>query len=210
MIPALCCGKLVRALQPTGTQRMNRSEFSRHTGMPGIVHLVPGPRPVHSGAYRLLSKILSECEGADEIEFLAEGSWRPIRAEKEPSCSPQGPILVLGESCTQHPPHQPARPVAEHCCPVPTGTSDANGLAPASSTPGIGSGLSGPGSAGSGAGAAGSLENGKTGADVVDLTLDSSSSSEDEDEDEDDDEDEDEGPRPKRRCPFQKGLVPAC
>lgn len=185
MIPALCCGKLVRALQPTGTQRMNRSEFSRHTGMPGIVHLVPGPRPVHSGAYRLLSKILSECEGADEIEFLAEGSWRPIRAEKEPSCSPQGPILVLG-------------------------TSDANGLAPASSTPGIGSGLSGPGSAGSGAGAAGSLENGKTGADVVDLTLDSSSSSEDEDEDEDDDEDEDEGPRPKRRCPFQKGLVPAC
>lgn len=47
---------------------------------------------------RLLSKILSECEDADEIEFLAEGSWRPIRAEKEPSCSPQGPILVLGES----------------------------------------------------------------------------------------------------------------
>lgn len=47
---------------------------------------------------RLLSKILSECEDADEIEFLADGSWCPIRAERERSCSPQGPILVLGES----------------------------------------------------------------------------------------------------------------
>lgn len=55
----------------------------------------------------------------------------------------------------------------------------------------------------------GSVENGKPGTDVVDLTLDSSSSSEEEDEEEDEDEDE-EGPRPKRRCPFQKGLVPAC
>lgn len=66
------------------------------------------------------------------------------------------------------------------------------------------------GSVGSGAGVAGNVENGKPGADVVDLTLDSSSSSED-DEEEDEEEDEDEeGPRPKRRCPFQKGLVPAC
>lgn len=47
---------------------------------------------------RLLSKILSECEDADEIEYLVDGSWCPIRAEKEQSCSPQGPILVLGES----------------------------------------------------------------------------------------------------------------
>lgn len=104
----------------------------------------------------------------------------------------------------------PARQAAEICHPVPAGTPDVNGLAPASSAPGVGSGLGGPGGAGSGAGVAGSLENGKTGADVVDLTLDSSSSSEEEDEDEDDDEDDDEGPRPKRRCPFQKGLVPAC
>uniref|UniRef100_A0A8C8U2N5 E3 SUMO-protein ligase PIAS4 n=1 Tax=Peromyscus maniculatus bairdii TaxID=230844 RepID=A0A8C8U2N5_PERMB len=98
----------------------------------------------------LLSKILSECEDADEIEFLAEGSWRPIRAEKEPSCSPQGPILVLGESPHPARPPRPARPPAD------------------------------------------------------------SSSSEDDDDDEDEDEDDDEGPRPKRRCPFQKGLVPAC
>lgn len=47
---------------------------------------------------RLLSKILSECEDADEIEYLVDGSWRPIRPEKERSCSPQCSILVLGES----------------------------------------------------------------------------------------------------------------
>lgn len=47
---------------------------------------------------RLLSKILSECEDADEIEYLVDGSWCPIRAEKERSCSPQCPILVLGEA----------------------------------------------------------------------------------------------------------------
>lgn len=52
---------------------------------------------------RLLSKILSECEDADEIEYLVDGSWCPIRAEKERSCSPQCPILVLGESLTQPP-----------------------------------------------------------------------------------------------------------
>ncbi|XP_014805153.1 PREDICTED: E3 SUMO-protein ligase PIAS4 [Calidris pugnax] len=46
----------------------------------------------------LLSKILTECEDADEIEFLVDGSWCPIRAEKERSCSPQCPILVLGSS----------------------------------------------------------------------------------------------------------------
>ncbi|XP_039322457.1 E3 SUMO-protein ligase PIAS4 isoform X1 [Saimiri boliviensis] len=129
----------------------------------------------------LLSKILSECEDADEIEYLVDGSWCPIRAEKERSCSPQGTILVLGPS-------------------------DANGLLPAPSVNGSGA----LGSTG-GSGSAGSVENGKPGADVVDLTLDSSSSSEDEEEEEEEDEDEDEeGPRPKRRCPFQKGLVPAC
>ncbi|ELK19395.1 hypothetical protein PAL_GLEAN10006052 [Pteropus alecto] len=47
------------------------------------------------------------------------------------------------------------------------------------------------------------------GTDVVDLTLDSSSSSEEEEDEDEEDEDED-APRPKRRCPFQKGLVSAC
>ncbi|XP_073419135.1 E3 SUMO-protein ligase PIAS4 [Dendrobates tinctorius] len=44
----------------------------------------------------LLSKILSECNDADEIEFLVDGSWRPVKAEKERSCSPVCPILDLG------------------------------------------------------------------------------------------------------------------
>ncbi|KAM4052150.1 E3 SUMO-protein ligase PIAS4 isoform 2-T2 [Anomaloglossus baeobatrachus] len=44
----------------------------------------------------LLSKILMECKDADEIEFLVDGSWRPIKAEKERSCSPACPILDLG------------------------------------------------------------------------------------------------------------------
>ncbi|KAM5238686.1 E3 SUMO-protein ligase PIAS4 [Ctenodactylus gundi] len=139
----------------------------------------------------LLSKILSECEDADEIEFLADGSWRPIRAERERSCSPQGPILVLG-------------------------TSDTNGLVPApnvSSSGGSGGGGGVPCGTGGPAGPGGGVESGKPGADVVDLTLDSSSSSEEEEEEEEeeDEEDEDEeGPRPKRRCPLPKGLVPAC
>ncbi|XP_049643952.1 E3 SUMO-protein ligase PIAS4 [Suncus etruscus] len=136
----------------------------------------------------LLSKILSECEDADEIEYLVDGSWRPIRPEKERSCSPQCSILVLGNS-------------------------DANRLLAAPSMNGSGGGGSTAGALGGagGGGPGGGPENGKASADVVDLTLDSSSSSEDEDEDEEDDEDEDdEGPRPKRRCPFPKGLVSAC
>uniref|UniRef100_A0A8I3WCV9 Protein inhibitor of activated STAT 4 n=1 Tax=Callithrix jacchus TaxID=9483 RepID=A0A8I3WCV9_CALJA len=83
----------------------------------------------------LLSKILSECEDADEIEYLVDGSWCPIRAEKERSCSPQGTILVLGPS-------------------------DASGLLP---TPSV-NGSSALGSTGGG-GPAGSVENGKPGTD---------------------------------------------
>uniref|UniRef100_A0A8C5LYV0 RING-type E3 ubiquitin transferase n=2 Tax=Leptobrachium leishanense TaxID=445787 RepID=A0A8C5LYV0_9ANUR len=44
----------------------------------------------------LLSKILTECKDSDEIEFLVDGSWRPIKAEKERSSSPVCPILDLG------------------------------------------------------------------------------------------------------------------
>lgn len=54
--------------------------------------------PLSPPTTRLLSKILSECEDADEIEYLVDGSWRPIRPEKERSSSPQCSILVLGES----------------------------------------------------------------------------------------------------------------
>lgn len=136
----------------------------------------PPPRP------RLLSKILSECEDADEIEYLVDGSWCPIGAEKERSCSPQCPILVLG-------------------------TSDTSGLASTPSVNGSGGGVLG--GSGGGGGVAGNADSGKPGADVVDLTLDSSSSSEEEEDEDEEDEDED-APRPKRRCPFQKGLVSAC
>ncbi|XP_061457326.1 E3 SUMO-protein ligase PIAS4 [Rhineura floridana] len=58
----------------------------------------------------LLSKILTECEDADEIEYLVDGSWCPIKAEKERSYSPQCPILVVGGSTG--------------------GTSDVNGVPP--------------------------------------------------------------------------------
>ncbi|KAM9329725.1 E3 SUMO-protein ligase PIAS4 [Gastrophryne carolinensis] len=44
----------------------------------------------------LLSKILSECKDADEIEFLVDGSWRPLKAEKERSSSPACPVLEIG------------------------------------------------------------------------------------------------------------------
>ncbi|KAM4707942.1 E3 SUMO-protein ligase PIAS4 [Discoglossus pictus] len=43
----------------------------------------------------LLSKILNECKDADEIEFMVDGSWCPIKAEKERSASPVCSILVL-------------------------------------------------------------------------------------------------------------------
>ncbi|XP_038624073.1 E3 SUMO-protein ligase PIAS4-like [Tachyglossus aculeatus] len=46
----------------------------------------------------LLSKILSECEDTNEIEYMVDGSWRPIRADTERSCSSLCPILTHGNS----------------------------------------------------------------------------------------------------------------
>lgn len=89
----------------------------------------------------------------------------------------------------------------------PSGTSDTSGLASTPSVNGSGGGVLG--GSGGGGGVAGNADSGKPGADVVDLTLDSSSSSEEEEDEDEEDEDED-APRPKRRCPFQKGLVSAC
>lgn len=98
-------------LKPVLQRRKWLSEESRGTGrgagcspaglgISSPIHPLPTPTPCTS---RLLSKILSECEDADEIEYLVDGSWCPIRAEKERSCSPQCPILVLGESPAQAP-----------------------------------------------------------------------------------------------------------
>ncbi|XP_064424388.1 E3 SUMO-protein ligase PIAS4-A isoform X2 [Latimeria chalumnae] len=46
----------------------------------------------------LLSKILTECSDAEEIEYLADGSWQPIKPERERerSCSPPCPIVEIG------------------------------------------------------------------------------------------------------------------
>lgn len=106
-------------------------------------------------------------------------------------------------------PHSGVSSCPEHLPLSPAGTSDASGLL---SSPSVnGGGGSVLGGSGGGGGTAGNAENGKPGADVVDLTLDSSSSSEEEEDEEEEEEDEDEdGPRPKRRCPFPKGLVSAC
>ena len=144
--------------------------------------------------------------------------WVPARAEHR-GLAVSGHLILSSEMCF---PTRLPLPLAsldfpalwvsghpEHLSLSPTGTADANGLL---STPNVNGGGGGAlGGAGGGGGAPGGVENGKPGADVVDLTLDSSSSSEEEEEEEEDEEDEDEeGPRPKRRCPFQKGLVSAC
>lgn len=81
------------------------------SGLPGSGSAGLGISARPAPAPRLLSKILSECEDADEIEYLVDGSWCPIGAEKERSCSPQGPILVLGES-------RPRGPVAPRSAPA--------------------------------------------------------------------------------------------
>lgn len=46
---------------------------------------------------RLLSEILKETEDVEEIEYLADGSWRPIREEKEKerSSTPECPLLDI-------------------------------------------------------------------------------------------------------------------
>lgn len=77
-----------------GEQEVAQRASHPQPGEQGGAQESAGPPP----APRLLSKILSECEDADEIEYLVDGSWCPIRAEKERSCSPQCPILVLGEA----------------------------------------------------------------------------------------------------------------
>lgn len=102
----------------------------------------------------LLAKILTQCEETDEIEYLADGSWRPITTEKERETSSTPPcnMFELG--------------------------SDIKELIIGSNN---------------------NVLNGKSNADVVDLTLDSSS-----------DEDEDGNPPKKRaRYIYDKGLVSA-
>ncbi|KAJ8357715.1 hypothetical protein SKAU_G00205090 [Synaphobranchus kaupii] len=56
----------------------------------------------------LLSEILKETEDVEEIEYLADGSWRPIREEeKERSSTPECPLLDI--SSPEANGHSPAR-----------------------------------------------------------------------------------------------------
>lgn len=130
-----------------------------------------------------------------------------------PDTSASGPVHH-GADVTPQGPAASASPFWASSCPErlllsPSGTADASGLAPTPSVNGGGGGGGVLGGSGGGGGVAGGADSGKPGADVVDLTLDSSSSSEEEEDEDEEDEDED-APRPKRRCPFQKGLVSAC
>lgn len=119
--------------------------------------------------------------------------------------APRGGRDVPGPAASVSPLGAGSRP--ERLLLSPSGTSDTSGLASTPSVNGSGGGVLG--GSGGGGGVAGNADSGKPGADVVDLTLDSSSSSEEEEDEDEEDEDED-APRPKRRCPFQKGLVSAC
>ncbi|XP_048832522.1 E3 SUMO-protein ligase PIAS4-A-like isoform X1 [Brienomyrus brachyistius] len=133
----------------------------------------------------LLSEILKETEDVEEIEYLTDGSWRPIRDEKEKerererSHTPEYPLLHI---CS---------PEANGHSPAPTSASQ-----PAKSAAGT---VAAP--TGTGAGA------------VVDLTLDSSSEEEEADGptgDSEDTDDSQDNPAPKRgRYAYDKDLVTA-
>ncbi|KAK7889655.1 hypothetical protein WMY93_025215 [Mugilogobius chulae] len=137
----------------------------------------------------LLSEILKETtEDIEEIEYLTDGSWRPIRDEKERERERS---------------NTPEYPVVDICIP------EANGHSPAHSSTSL-TGKSSSGSVG-GAGAAGAAVPPGGGA-VVDLTLDSSSEEEGGGAagDSEDTEDSADSPAPKRgRYNYDKDLVTA-
>ncbi|KAL4608077.1 E3 SUMO-protein ligase PIAS4-like [Arapaima gigas] len=141
----------------------------------------------------LLSEILKETEDVEEIEYLADGSWRPIRDEKEKECSstPECPLLDMGSLEANG--HSPAH--SSFSQPGKTGAppSGSSGSGPA------------PAATGGGGGAGGGA--------VVDLTLDSSSEEEEGGTgagDSDDTEDSQDSPPPKKgRYGYDKDLVTA-
>ncbi|KAI1891684.1 hypothetical protein AGOR_G00146310 [Albula goreensis] len=138
----------------------------------------------------LLSEILKETEDVEEIEYLTDGSWRPIRDEKE------------REKEREHS-RTPEYPVLDICSP------EANGLSPAHSS----TSQTGKSGGASGSGAAATAPPPAGGGAVVDLTLDSSSDEEDGGGaagDSEDTEDSQDSPPPKRgRYGYDKDLVTA-
>nr|XP_023653876.1 E3 SUMO-protein ligase PIAS4-like isoform X1 [Paramormyrops kingsleyae] len=134
----------------------------------------------------LLSEILKETEDVEEIEYLADGSWRPIREEKEKerSSTPECPLLDI-------------------CSP------ETNGHSPAHASSTSSSGKAGPANSGAGLGPSAGVGGGT----VVDLTLETSSEEEDSggrlgDSDETDDS-QDSPPSKKGRYGYDKDLVTA-
>ncbi|KAI2650376.1 E3 SUMO-protein ligase PIAS4-A [Labeo rohita] len=138
----------------------------------------------------LLSEILKETpEDVEEIEYLTDGSWRPIRDEKEKERERENS-------------RTPDYPVVDICVP------EANGHSPAHS----GTNQTGKsGSSGASAGTGGTSA-GPGGGAVVDLTLDDSSDEEGGGgaEDSEDTDDSQDSPAPKRgRYDYDKDLVTA-
>ncbi|XP_037530711.1 E3 SUMO-protein ligase PIAS4-A [Nematolebias whitei] len=140
----------------------------------------------------LLSEILKETsEDIEEIEYLTDGSWRPIKDEKE-------------RERERERSNTPEYPVVDICIP------EANGHSPAHSSTSL-TGRSGSSSLGATGVAAGPTGAPGGGA-VVDLTLDSSSEEEGggAEGDSEDTEDSADSPTPKRgRYNFDKDLVTA-
>lgn len=140
----------------------------------------------------LLSEILKETsEDIEEIEYLTDGSWRPIRDEKE-------------RDRERERSNTPEYPVVDICIP------EANGHSPAHSSTSL-TGKSGSSSVGM-AGVTGGPAVAPGGGAVVDLTLDSSSEEEGGGAggDSEDTEDSADSPAPKRgRYNYDKDLVTA-
>ncbi|KAM4629274.1 E3 SUMO-protein ligase PIAS4-A [Polymixia lowei] len=140
----------------------------------------------------LLSEILKETsEDIEEIEYLTDGSWRPIRDDKE-------------RDRERERSNTPEYPVVDICIP------EANGHSPAHSSTSL-TGKSGSSSVGMAGGAGGAAVAPGGGA-VVDLTLDSSSEEEGGGAggDSEDTEDSADSPAPKRgRYNYDKDLVTA-
>ncbi|KAK1805955.1 hypothetical protein P4O66_013000, partial [Electrophorus voltai] len=134
----------------------------------------------------LLSEILKETEDVEEIEYLTDGSWRPIRDEKD-------------KERERERSHTPDYPLVDICVP------EANGHSPAHSSTSQ-TGKSAPGGPAVGSAGTGSTSGGGA---VVDLTLDDSSDEEGGGGagDSEDTEDSQDSPPPKRgRYDYDKDL----
>lgn len=140
--------------------------------------------------FRLLSEILKETpEDVEEIEYLTDGSWRPIRDDKEKERERENS-------------RTPDYPVVDICVPEANGHSPAHSGTNQTGKPGSGGASAGTGGASTGSG----------GGAVVDLTLDDSSDEEGGGgaEDSEDTDDSQDSPAPKRgRYDYDKDLVTA-